>query len=58
VYAFVLHGVLILCVFACRLYALREDYEQEPMSDLHGEEFDGSEQQWEGKWSLTHIAPL
>ena len=53
-----LHGVLIFVCFRLSLCVLREDYEQEPAVDVQGQDFDGSEQQWEGKWSLMHIAPF
>ena len=51
------YGVLI---FVCLLVVMRvrEDHEQESAYDLQGQEFDGSEQQWEGKWSLMHLDPF
>ena len=50
-------GVLI---FVCLLVVMRvrEDHEQESAFDLQGHELDGSEQQWEGKWSLMHFDPF
>ena len=50
-------GVLI---FVCLLVVMRvrEDHEQESAIDLQGHELDGSEQQWEGKWSLMHFDPF
>ena len=47
--------LIIVCLLV--VMRVREDREQESAFDLQGHELDGSEQQWEGKWSLTHIAP-